>query len=260
MVAEPITSPTNPRVKAFAALKKARDRRETGLFLIEGRREVDRALTAGVEIEQILLCPSLLGPLATPLDFGGETLELGESAFAKVALSQNPAGIIAVARQFDTSLAHIDPGPYPLLLVVERIEKPGNLGAMLRTADAAGVDAVLVADPVSDVFNPNVVRASQGALFSVPLAVTSTAEIIAWLRAREIVVVGGYPEATAELWESDLTAPTAMLVGAEDAGISAVWEGLATPVRIPMAGIGDSLNASVSAGILLFEAFRQRRR
>ena len=130
---------------------------------------------------------------------------------------------------------------------------------MMRTADAVGVDAIVVTDSVVDVFNPNVVRASQGALFTVPLAVTSSGAAIAWIAANSISVVGGYPAARNELWECRMTGPTAVLVGAEDVGISAAWSNVATPVRIPMAGAADSLNASVSAAILLFEAVRQRR-
>jgi len=258
VVAERITSTANPRVKAFAKLKTARDRRSTGLFLIEGRREVARALAAGIEIETILLCPELLDkPLVVPREI--ETVELARDPITKVAIRANPPGAIAIARQFSTSLDHLQLGPDPLLLIAEQIEKPGNLGAMMRTADAVGVDAMVVADAVTDVFNPNVVKASQGALFSVPLAVASSGAAIAWTAANSIRVTGGYPAASGDLWESNMRGPTAVLVGAEDVGISAAWSNVAHPVRIPMAGAADSLNASVSAAVLLFEAVRQRR-
>ncbi len=258
MVAERITSTANPRIKAFAKLKTARDRRTTGLFLIEGRREVARAIAAHVDIETLLLCPELLnGPLLVPPDI--ETVELAPDPMARVAMRENPPGSIAVARQFDTSLDQLALGSDPLLLIAERIEKPGNLGAMMRTADAVGVDAIVVADAITDIFNPNVVRASQGALFSVPIAVASSGAAIAWAAANSISIVGGYPSANTELWAVNMTGPTALLIGAEDVGISSVWSNVAMPVRIPMAGAADSLNASVSAAVLLFEAVRQRR-
>lgn len=258
MVEERITSTANPRVKAYAKLKTARDRRNSGLFLIEGRREVARALAAGVTIETLLICPELLSkPLLAPPDI--ETVELAPEPMAKVAIRENPPGSIAVARQFDTRLEGLKLGDSPLILIAEQVEKPGNLGAMMRTADAVGADAVIVADAATDVFNPNVVRASQGALFSVPLAVASSAAAIAWATKNKIVVVGGYPSARTEIWETPMTGPLALLVGAEDVGISAAWSNVAQPVRIPMAGAADSLNASVAAAILLFEAVRQRR-
>ena len=130
----------------------------------------------------------------------------------------------------------------------------------MRTADAVGADAVVIADSATDIFNPNVVRASQGALFLVPLAIASTASTIEWTQTNQLQVIGGYPEATTELWDVDLSKSTAVLVGAEDVGISAAWNDVATQVRIPMAGSSDSLNASVSAALLLYEAVRQRRR
>ena len=258
MVEERITSTANPRVKAYAKLKTARDRRNSGLFLIEGRREVARALAAGITIETLLICPELLTkPLLAPPEI--ETVELAPEPMAKVAMRENPPGSIAVARQFDTRLASLKLTPSPLILIAEQVEKPGNLGAMMRTADAVGADAVVVADAATDVFNPNVVRASQGALFTVPLAVASSAAAIAWAAENEIVIVGGYPSARNELWNVKMTGPLALLIGAEDVGISSAWSNVATPVRIPMAGSADSLNASVSAAVLLFEAVRQRR-
>lgn len=258
MVAERITSTANPRVKALAKLKTSRERRSTGRFLIEGTREVARAMAAGVVIETLLICPELLRePFVAPREI--EAVELGPDAIAKVAMRENPPGSIAVARQFDTTLENLDLGDDPLILIAEQVEKPGNLGAMMRTADAVGVDAIVVADGVTDIFNPNVVRSSQGALFSVPIAVTTSGAAMAWISENSIKVVGGYPAAPSDLWAVTMTGPTAVLVGAEAMGISSAWSNIATPVRIPMAGAADSLNASVSAAILLFEAVRQRR-
>ncbi len=259
MVAEHISSPANPRVKSFAKLKKARVRSETGLFLIEGRREVERAVAAGVAIDTLLVCRQLLDGTPPRLAESVRVLELAEEPMGKVAVRQNPPGIIAVARQFNTDLDRIVLGENPLVLIAERVEKPGNLGAMMRTADAVGADAIVIADSATDVFNPNVVRASQGALFLVPLAMATAPEAIDWVQARNLQVVGGYPAAPTEMWSIDMTGPTALLVGAEDTGISTEWDSVATPAQIPMAGSSDSLNASVSAALLLYEAVRQRR-
>jgi TrmH family RNA methyltransferase len=259
LVAERITSTANPRVKGFAKLKKARQRERSGLFLIEGLREVERAIEAAVEIKTLLVCRELLGADPPATVESVERLELSEGPMTKIAIRQNPPGVIAVANQFDTSLTSLQLGDAPLILIAEGVEKPGNLGAMMRTADAVGVDAVVIADPKTDVFNPNVVRASQGSLFSVPVAAASTTAVIDWARDRSLSIVGGYPAGENELWQIRMTGPVAVLVGAEDTGITPAWNDIAQPVRIPMSGAADSLNASVSAAILLFEAVRQRR-
>ena len=255
---ERITSTANPRIKSFAKLKTSRERVRSGLFLIEGTREIRHADVAGVEISSLLVCPDL-GEIYRSETSNHDVIEVTAEVMAKVAVRQNPPGSIAVATQFPTDLDRLEVGPDPLVLVVEAIEKPGNLGAMLRTADGAGVDAVIVADPGTDVFNPNVIRASQGALFTVPIAVAETREAVAWLRKHGAAVVGGYPEATESLWDADLVGSTALVVGAEDVGISPQWDAITTRVQIPLAGSADSLNASVAAAVLLFEAVRQRR-
>ncbi len=252
-----ITSTDNPRIKALAKLKTARERRRTGQFLIEGAREVERAAAAGVELDTLLVCPELPGTIY-PGDIQAELLEVSVGPMRKVAMRENPPGIIAVARQFDTSLSRLAPGPESLYLIAESVEKPGNLGAMLRTCDAAGADGLVVADAATDVFNPNVVRASQGALFSVPVAVADTQATVDWSVQSGLQVIGGYPDAENSLWDVSLIGPTALLVGAEDVGISAGWEQVAIPARIPMSGQADSLNASVAAALLLYEAVRQR--
>jgi len=251
-----ITSTDNPRVKAYAKLKTARERRKTGLFLIEGHREVHRALAAGVEVETLVVCPSLLDDEFDPSSL--ETLEVAEAPMRHIAIREHPPGAIAVARQFPIQLADLEVGTEALMLIAEGVEKPGNIGAMMRTCDAVG-GAMIVADGATDIYNPNVIRASQGAIFSIPLAVATAAETIEWCCAKSITVIGGYPAAETELWDTTLTGPSAVVVGAEDVGISPVWDEITTPVRIPMAGTADSLNASVSAAILLYEAVRQRR-
>jgi len=252
-----ITSTDNPRIKAIAKLKSARERRKTGLFLIEGHREVQRAATAGITIETLVICDDLLVDDVTP-DVAGEVLYVAVAPMRRMAMRENPPGVIGIAKQFDTTLGHLVLPANPLLLVAESIEKPGNLGAMMRTCDAVGA-ALVVADPGTDLFNPNVVRASQGALFSVPVAAGAASHVIDWLGAHDVTIIGGYPDATQDMWEADMSGSTAILVGAEDVGVSAQWGNTATPVRIPMAGSADSLNVSVSAAVLLYEAMRQRR-
>ncbi len=174
-----ITSADNPRIKAIARLKKARERRQSGRFLIEGEREVSRAIVAGITIDTLVICREYLGDGALP-ETTAEILEVGPAPMRRIAMREHPPGVVAVAVQFDTSLSHLEPGSEPLVLIAETVEKPGNLGAMLRTCDAAGADAFIVADPATDIFNPNVVRASQGALFSVPVAVATTGDVIEW--------------------------------------------------------------------------------
>lgn len=253
-----ITSTDNPRIKAIAKLKKPRERRRTGLFLIEGHREVERAIAAGLTIDTLVVCDELLGSAQVSTD-QLDVLRVSAGPMGRIAVRGNPPGAIAVAEQFVTRLEDLQLSENPLVLIAEGIEKPGNLGAMIRTCDAAGA-ALVVADAGTDLFNPNVVRASQGSLFTVPIAVAEAGHVIDWLATHGISVVGGYPDAPNTPWGADLTGPTAVLVGAEDDGLSSIWDGVAEPVRIPMAGTADSLNASVSAALLLYEAVRQRSR
>lgn len=257
----PITSTTNPTVKALADLKTRRARNSSGRFIIEGSRAVARAIEAGVEIDRLVFCPALLDAAGDAVlgRWGARaTLEVAEAPFRKIAYRRHPDGLVATAVQFPTDLEHLPAGPNPLYLVAEAIEKPGNLGAMLRTADAAGATGVVVADPTTDVFNPNVVRASQGAIFSVPIAVAPTPTVLAWLEATGVVVVSGRIGADRAYWDVDMSGPTALVVGAEDSGLSAEWADITT-VEIPLHGSADSLNASVAAALLLYEAVRQRR-
>ena len=263
--AEPITSTANPRLKALVRLRERRERDRSGLFLIEGYRELRRALQGGVDLAEVWCCPSLyLGAnedalVAAARAGGAEVVPVAEAPFRKASYRDRPEGLLAVARQFPTGLDHLDPGPAPLLLVVEGIEKPGNLGTMMRTAEAAGAAAVVVCDPTTDPFNPNVVRASLGTLFSLPLAVADTPAALAWLQARGIRSVATTPAATRAHWEADLAGAVAVVVGSEQYGLSAAWlEGASEQVLIPMPGTVDSLNAAMAAGIVLFEAVRQR--
>jgi TrmH family RNA methyltransferase len=250
-----ITSATNPHIRSLAQLKRRRGRDSAQRFLIEGARELSRAVAAGTTIEEIILSPDLASEETSSLatTAPGRIRTVGEVPFVKLSVRQNPDGIIGVARTWTPSLEAID---RQLVLVAEGIEKPGNLGAMLRTADAAGA-AVVVADPTVDLFNPNVVRASQGALFTVALAVTDSATALDWAADRGSVYVTT-PAGETPLWGTDLRGAVSVVIGSEHAGVDQAWLDVGTPLRIPMAGESDSLNASVAAAIVLFEAVRQR--
>ena len=260
---EPITSATNPRIKRLVRLRTRRERDRSGRFPVEGYRELRRAAAAGITVETLFVCPDLyLGENENALvsdlrSAGTEIVDVSEEAFRKAAYRDRPEGLLGVAATFDVSLDRLDLPPDPLLLVVEAIEKPGNLGTMLRTAEAAGADAVVVADATTDVFNPNVVRASLGTLFTVSLAVATSDESRRFLDDRGIRTVATTPDASTPHTEADLTGPVAVVVGSEQYGLTADWLDGETVV-IPMPGSVDSLNAAMAAGIVLFEALRQR--
>ncbi len=267
MSAGPITSPANDRIKALVRLRNRRERDRTGRFLIEGFRELTRAAEAGVTLAEVYACPPLWlgGNEAALLErcraAGAAVIEVTEAPFRKASYRDRPEGLLAVAAQFPVGLDRLDPPSDPLLLVAESIEKPGNLGTMLRTAEAAGADGVIVCDPTTDPFNPNVVRASLGTLFGVPLAVASTPETLAWLAGRRITSFAATPSATLAHHDADLRGPAALVIGSEQYGLTDAWlDGADHRVVIPMPGSVDSLNAAMSAGILLFEAIRQRSR
>lgn len=261
-----ITSTQNPTIKRLVRLRERRHRDETGRFLIEGYRELWRAVTAGISIETLYVSQELfLGDNEQTLidacrQAGASIVEVTEQPFRKASYRDRPEGLLAEGVQFDTAIDRLDLRDSPFLLVVEGIEKPGNLGTMLRTADAAGCSGVVVCDPATDPFNPNVVRASLGTLFTVPLAITTAATAIAAFGEAGVRSVATTPDTSAELYDIDLTGPLALVIGAEQYGLSDTWLGRAdVRARIPMAGSADSLNAAMAAGIVLFEAVRQRR-
>ncbi|MFQ5966888.1 MAG: TrmH family RNA methyltransferase [Acidimicrobiia bacterium] len=260
-----ISSSTNPRVKALVRLRSRRERDRSGRFLIEGHRELSRAVEAGQPIEEVYFAPDLFREVDESLLLerteaqGARLFELTEAPFRKVSYRGRPDGLLAVAPQFQTGLARLAPGTNPLLLAVEAIEKPGNLGTMLRTADAVGADSVIVCDPTTDLFNPNVVRASLGALFTVPVAVVTTNEALSWLRSADVKTYAATPTAELAYYDADYSGPSAVVVGSEQLGLSDDWlAGSTARLRIPMSGRIDSLNSAMAAGILLFEAARQR--
>jgi RNA methyltransferase, TrmH family len=263
--AEKITSLQNPRVKQLVKLRDRRLRDEAGLFLIEGYREILRALEAKTVLRELYFAPDwFLGENESALmeqarAAGAQLFEMSKEAFAKVAYRERPDGLLAVAPQWKTALGDLDLPNDPFYLVVESIEKPGNLGTILRSADAAGCNAVIVCDPVTDLFNPNVVRASTGVLFSMPCAVGESPQVAAWLRERKIRTVAATPAATTLYTAADLRGPLAVVMGSEQYGLSEFWlKNADVNVRIPMAGQADSLNVAMAAIVTLFEAVRQR--
>jgi TrmH family RNA methyltransferase len=233
--------------------------------LVEGYREIRRALEKSIPLQELYYSPDwFLGEnepalIAQAGTAGAKLFELTKETFAKVAYRERPDGLLAVAPQWQRELDSLTLPAAPFLLVVEAIEKPGNLGTILRSADAAGCDAVIVCDPVTDIFNPNVVRASTGVLFSVPLVVSESAQVLNWLRENRIRTVATTPAAQTLYTAADLRGPLAVIMGSEQYGLSDFWlNNSDLPVRIPMAGQADSLNVAMATIITLFEAVRQR--
>ena len=262
-----ISSLQNPRVKDLVRLRERHGRDRDQKVLIEGYRELRRALGAAYPVEQLYVCPEFFqgvneGALIEALQgAGAEVIELTAGVFRKVAYRDRPEGLLGVGPQVHHSLQdlRLSATAAPLILVAEAIEKPGNLGTMLRTADATGVTALVVCDPCTDIFNPNVVRASTGNLFTVPLAEADPAATRAWLRAGRIRILAATPHARQRFTDVDLTGPVAIVVGTEQYGLSAGWlEACDLRVRIPMLGVADSLNVATATALLLYEAVRQR--
>jgi TrmH family RNA methyltransferase len=239
-----ITSPDNPRVKEVLRLRKSRERRRSGLFIAEGPREVERVHAAGLTVQATYFAPELLA--------WADGEEVSARVLAKMAYRAEPEGVLAVVEIPQREV----PAGATLILVAVGIEKPGNLGAMARTADAAGADALLVGEANADPWNPNAIRASTGAVFTLPIAEVTLEDVRA-LSLRKVAAVVGAPSRYTEV---DLATPTAFIVGSEDEGLSDAWRAVADEqVAIPMsAQTSDSLNAATSAGVLLFEAVRQR--
>ena len=260
-----LASPSNARIKSTARLRDRRGRDETGLTLVDGAREVRRALEANADVVEAFVCEPLLAgsDARTALDLLADrdipTTSTTEAAFAKLAFGDRADGVIAVVRIPPMRLDDLRLPDKPLIVVVEGVEKPGNVGAVLRSADGAGVDALIAASPRTDLMNPNAIRASAGTIFRVPLASAPTAEVIDWLRRRSIPIVATRVDADRLYTDADLAGPLAIAFGSEAAGLTDAWRAPdVTRVRLPMRGIADSLNVSVSAAIVLYEARRQR--
>ncbi len=261
-----ITSPANPRIKQLIALRRRRSREQAAVTLVEGLAEIELALAAGVRPQTLYHCRQLAVPESLPLaaraaTLGTQVVHLSRPVFEKVSYREGPDGWLAVVPAVETDLRSLQLPAKPLVLICAGLEKPGNLGAILRTADAAGVAAVIAADPVTDWGNPNIVRASKGTVFSVPVASATTAEVLAWTAKHGLRIVAATPNAQTLLTDADLTGPTAIAVGAEQAGLSGEWlDSAAVTVTIPMFGKADSLNVAASAAIIAYEAVRQRMR
>ncbi|MGB3685645.1 MAG: RNA methyltransferase [Ornithinimicrobium sp.] len=261
-----ITSPANPRLKALASLRRRRTRESRGVTLVEGYEELKLALAAGARPRSLYYCPALMADLAAQQHViddaaaaGAEIFELGQAAFARAAYRGGPDGFLAVVDTISRRCADLDVPSDALILLCEGVEKPGNLGAMLRTADAAGVSAVLAAGPVTDWGNPNVVRSSKGTVFSVQVASDSARTTLDWLARHGIPLVAATPDTKVLHTDISYVGPLAIAVGAEKHGLTAeVLRAAAHRVRIPMVGQANSLNVSTSAAIIVYEAVRQR--
>lgn len=263
---EAITSVQNPKFKQALKLSERKERNDTGLFLIEGYRELLRAVEGRVEALLLFICPELfLGSNESALigafqARGAQIYSLTEPLFRKLSYRDRPDGLVAVARQMGGVLSDLKIcSKTPFFLIAEAIEKPGNLGTLLRSADAAGVDGVIVCDRCTDIYNPNVVRASVGTLFTVPVIEADSKSVLHWLKAQGILVVASTPAAEMEFTVADLSQPVAIAVGTEQVGLSPLWmEAADICVRIPMRGVADSLNVATAATLLLYEVVRQR--
>lgn len=261
-----VTSLQNPRVKQIVKLRDRRPRDRSGEYLIEGYRCVLRACERCVPMEELYVCREFFqggnedGLIARCLASGMRLIEVPPHVFVKMAYRDRPEGLLAVARQHRLQLADLPPpAGADLYIVAEGIEKPGNLGTMLRSADATGVDAILLCDKRTDLFNPNVVRASTGALFSVPVAEAEAEEIASWLARRGCSLLAASPHAKRRYDQVDLTGPVAVAVGAEQYGLTDFWlERADLHIRIPMMGMADSLNVATATTIILYEVVRQR--
>lgn len=263
-----ITSPANPRLKALGQLRRRRVREAEARTVVEGAEELELTLSTGVVPEVVFHCPELMaasgpGPdaVAAARARGAQVVRLGRAAFEKAAYREGPDGLLAVVPAVDRRCAELTLPAAPLVLLCQAVEKPGNLGAMLRTADAAGVAAVVAADPVTDWGNPNLVRASKGTVFSVPVAADATTAVLDWLESEGVALVAATPDTEVEHTDVDYTGPVAVAVGAEKHGLTDdLLHRAAHRVRIPMVGQANSLNVATSAAIVLYEAVRQRRR
>ena len=254
---ESITSAQNPKIKNLLLLQeKSKARREQGLFVVEGRRELEHCLEAGFRARTVFVCPEVMGerwPVGAGHDdlsvipgLTGNLVEIPEALYRKVAYREGTEGVLAEVEARTLRLEDLALGERPLVMVLESVEKPGNLGAVLRSADAARADAVIVCDPLTDLWNPNLIRASIGAVFTVPTA-------------RGIRILTAQLQDSSWYYDTDMTGGTALVMGTESTGLTDVWRRAADAhIRIPMLGRLDSLNVSVSAAILLFEAVRQR--
>lgn len=263
---ERITSRQNERVKRLVKLKERKGRENEGRFVVEGFREISHALKSGIIFEELWICPKffrshefhdLVQSIGTNIQ---ATLEVSEEVFEKISHREGPDGLLVVAKERSLQLSDIKLPNNPLLLVVEAVEKPGNLGALIRSAEAAGVDALIVTDPVIDIYNPQVIRSSQGLVFALPIVVCTNEAALEFLQKHKIQVLATTPQAQTHYWDVDLASASAVAVGSEKDGLTDFWlkNKEVQTITIPMPGHADSLNVNSAATIVLFEAVRQR--
>ena len=260
---ETITSAQNPKIKDLLALQeKSKERRKKGLFVVEGRRELLHCIEAGYEPYSVFFCPEIISN--SELDEVADKCscnfyEIPQHLYDKVAYRGGTEGVIAELHCKEMNLEALKLKENPLLVVLEAVEKPGNLGAVLRSADASGVDAVIVCDPLTDMYNPNLIRSSIGAIFTVPVATATSEETIKWLKDKGIKIYTAQLQDSEWYYDTDMREGTAIVMGTEATGLTTAWRKAADAhIKIPMLGKLDSLNVSVSAAILMFEAVRQR--
>ena len=252
-----ISSLQNAQVKRLVLLQqKSAERRAAGLFIVEGRRELEHCIQAGFKIDTVYFCPDLSNAPAVE----ATCVAVSREVYAKIAYRDSTEGVVATVRSRQLTLEDLQLGSSPLVVVLERVEKPGNLGAVLRSADAAGVDAVVVCDPLTDLYNPNLIRSSIGAIFTVPCVACTSEECIRFLKRRGIAILTAQLQDSKLYYDTDMQRGTAIVMGTESTGLTTQWrEAADAHIRIPMLGAMDSLNVSASAAILMFEAVRQRR-
>lgn len=259
-----ITSTQNPRIKKIYQLSKTRNRKKENLFVIEGLREIKKAMISGYSFTSVFFCPVLMNrqthELISQLSHKTEIFEVEKHVYEKIAYRDNHDGIIIEAIPKFMKTEDLKLKDNPLLLVLEKVEKPGNLGAIFRTADAAGLDAILICDLQTDLYNPNVIRSSLGCVFTVPFVICSSDDAINFLRNNKIDLIATTLQADKLYTEINFKKPSAIILGSEAEGLTDIWRKNADQkIKIPMAGESDSLNVSVTAGIMIFEALRQRK-
>lgn len=261
MTEQYISSLQNQRVKRVLALQqKSQERRREGLFVVEGARELQHCVEAGMQVDSLFLCPDICPMSPDSFGVGEERVFLvSQKVYERIAYRGSTEGVLALIEAKTLHLEDLKLGSQPLIVVLESVEKPGNLGAVLRSADAAHADAVIVCDPLTDLYNPNLIRSSIGAIFTVPTVACSSEECIAFLQDRGIQILTAQLQDSKVYYDTDMRQPTAIVMGTESTGLTQIWrEAASAHIRIPMLGRLDSLNVSVSASILLFEAVRQR--
>ncbi len=256
-----ITSTQNPKIKNLLLLEKPRERKKQSVFVVEGKKEVMYAVEAGYKIHNIFFCEEITSAQELiDLKLSDRLLiPVSRDVFDKIAVRESSGGMIAIAEQKSHKLEDIALRKNPLLLILEAVEKPGNLGAILRTADAAGVDAVIICDPQTDFYNPNVIRSSVGCVFTKQIASATSEETIQWLKKNNVNIFCTYLQASKPYYETDFIGPSAIVMGTEATGLSDSWVKNATAnIIIPMQGVIDSMNVSTAAAVVIFEALRQR--